>query len=84
MMPGRDELTQRLGAIGGLATGWATMYAVGPVDLVRAFIFGVIGCLLGSSLGQRVARSRSSAKSSPVEPTVGEHEASSPDDASPQ
>lgn len=54
----RGELWQRVGAIAGLLVGFAVMYAVAyagwwNIGLVPAFVFGVPGCLIGSTLGRR-------------------------------
>ena len=42
-----------IGAMTGLAMGWAIMWALGLGGLTYAFIFGVSGTLIGGSIGAR-------------------------------
>lgn len=54
------ETCRKIGALVGLSLGFGLMYALGTVDLIRAFCFGVGGCLAGSLTAETWGRRRES------------------------
>ena len=48
------ENYRRIGAISGLAAGWAAMFGLGYMGLVPAAIFGMVGCVLGAITGEKI------------------------------
>ena len=66
------ETYRKIGALIGLSLGFGLMYALGTVDLVRAFCFGVGGCLVGSLTAEAVGRRRVSPDESNVREDSGQ------------
>lgn len=48
------ERYRKTGAIAGLLAGWLAMKLLGYVGLMPAAGFGIIGCVMGAMIGEKI------------------------------